>query len=251
MSDDYDTLVSSQTSRFSTIFSNPPSPKDLSPQIVSQVKANPNVACAEALATSLITTAKHSPQSSSILIHALIDALPSTTTIIITDEDAGYTNESFDAIFLSQLSDFLGNALHETQLHIPKQGMVAPTNTVLASAVFSAEAAKHGLIPGRAVYSFARQGLQLPDAMFEEDRKEIVAIGACLQLLIAGKVMVDKWLAASDGIEKITAALESLKEKDVIKYPKAKELLQKTIDQSKTGFANPLHPVDVWKMLFP
>ncbi len=266
MSDDYETQLTPLTSRFENLFRNPP--PELSAQILSTIKSNPGVASAEALASSLLSVVEENPKKSESLILPIAHILPATADIVINDEDAGYNDYPFDHVFVIRLSELLSDTLHETQLHVPKQTVVSPQNTVLAAALFSASAIQHELLNSNHIYAFARQGLQLPDATIEEERKEVVAIGACLQLLVAGNIMKEKWLALSDGLEKVVAALESLKDKNVIKYPKAMDLLevnfippnkvtitknafQKTITEAKGNFSTPLAPAAAWGLLFP
>jgi hypothetical protein len=220
MSDDYEAQLAS---RFENLFRNPPS--ELSAQILSTIKSNPGVASAEALASSLFSVVKENPKRSEALILPIVHILPATADIVINEEGFGYNNYPFGDVFVIHLSELLSDALHETQLHVPKQTVVSPQNTVLAAALFSASAIQHELLNSNHIYAFARQGLRLPDATIEEERKEVVAIGACLQLLVAGNIMIEKWLAHSDGLEKVVEALENLKDKDVIKYPNAVEVL--------------------------
>jgi len=223
MSDAYETQLTLLTSRFDNLFRNPPT--ELSAQILSIIKANPGVASAEALASSLLSVVKENPKRSESLILPIAHILPATADIVVNDEGAGYNDYPFEQVFVIHLSEFLSDALHETQLHVPKQTVVSPQNTVLAAALFSASAIQHGLLNSNHIYAFARQGLRLPDAAIEEERQEVVAVGACLQLLVAGNIMIEKWLAHSDGLEKVVEALENLKDKNVIKYPNAVGLL--------------------------
>jgi len=201
MSDDYEIQLNPLTSRFDDLFRNP-SP-ELSAQIISTIKSNPGFASAEALASSLLSVVKENPKTSEALILPVAHILPATADIVINDEDAGYNDDPFDRVFVIQLSGFLGDALHETQLHASKQTVVSLQNTVLAAALFSACAVKLELLNSSHIYAFTRQGLQLHDATIEDERKEVVAIGACLQLLVAGNIMIEKWLALSDGLERV------------------------------------------------
>ena len=97
----------------------------------------------------------------------------------------------------------------------PKQGEVVPQNTVLSSALFAGSALKNGLLTSKAIYSFVTQGLQFPGATYEEGRKEIVATGACLVLIVAGDIFLEKWMPQG-GVEKVQTALESLKDKNAL-----------------------------------
>lgn len=75
------------------------------------------------------------------------------------------------------------------------------------------------MIGNQGLYAFARQGLQLPNADRELARDEVVAIGSCLQLSVAGAAMMEQWLDSSDGQEAVFQALKGLKERGVITVP--------------------------------
>jgi len=246
MSDDYDSQVSSLTAHFTSLFAYPPA------EVSSTIKASPLLgACSEALAVSLLSSAQANPTSIDALVQPLVRELATTEDLRFTDEEAGYIDTPFNTIFQTDLAEHLSNALHETQLHKPKQTDVIPRNTVLSSALLAGSALRNGLLSSKAIYAFAGQGLQLSGATIEEERKEVVAIGACLLLLVAGDVLLDKWMSESDRLEKVVKALESLKERKITEYPTAVSLLEKTIVAAKNGFTTVTPTADAWKLLFP
>ncbi|KAJ3485790.1 hypothetical protein NLJ89_g11869 [Agrocybe chaxingu] len=185
------------------------------------------------------------------LVVPIVQIKPQANTILVTDEDAGYTDTPFFDLLEIRLSEGLGNELHETQLNKAKQTAVESSNSVLSAALFSASVLQNGLLSSKTIYAFARQGLQLPDERSEEERKEIVAIGTLIQLLVAGKIFVEKQLGLGFGLDKIVAALEALKANRTIQNAKGVDLLEKTIAASKIGFSDPLSPANTWTALFP
>jgi hypothetical protein len=214
MSDyDYDAQYSALLVRFEDIFK---TSSDISVELLSVIKSNPTAAGAEALATSVLDHAQASPQQVDTLVVAINNLLNTlqAQSITITDEDG---SDPFKDVFSSQLSGFLNDRLHETQLHEPKQTLIAASNLTLSAALFSASATKNRLLQNhKATYAFARQGLQLPDATEEQERKEVVALGACLQLSITGAMMIEQWLGKSDGQEAVVQALKGLKARGVV-----------------------------------
>ncbi|KAF8910633.1 hypothetical protein CPB84DRAFT_1743464 [Gymnopilus junonius] len=246
MSDDYDSQVSSLTAQLTSLFTHPPA------EVSSIIKASPILsACSEALAVSLLSSVQSNPASIDALVQPLVRDLATTEDVRFTDEDAGYIDTPFNTVFQIDLAENLSNALHETQLHKPKQTSIIPQNTVLSSAIFAGSALRNGLLSSNAIYAFVGQGLQLPEATIEQERKEVVAIGACLLLLVAGNTLLDKWMSESDRLEKVVKALESLKERGVIGHPTGVTLLERTIDAAKDGFATTVTATDAWKLVFP
>lgn len=213
---DYDAQYSALLVCFEDIFQSFKTSSDISVELFSVIKSNPTTAGAEALATSVLDHAQASPQQVDTLVVAINNLLNTlqAQSITITDEDG---SDPFKDVFSSQLSGFLSDRLHETQLHEPKQTLISASNPTLLAALFSASAIKNRLLQNhKATYAFARQGLQLPDAAEEQERKEVVALGACLQLSITGATMIEQWLDKSDGQEAVVQALKGLKERGVV-----------------------------------
>jgi hypothetical protein len=213
---DYNAQYSALLVRFEDIFQSFKTSSDISVELLSVIKSNPTGAGAEALATSVLDHAQASPQQVDTLVVAinnLLDAVHAQS-IAITDEDG---SGPFKDIFISRLAEFLNDYLQETQLHAPKRTAIAASNLTLLAALFSASATKNRLLERhKGTYAFARQGLQLPDAIEEQERKEVVALGACLQLSITGATMMEQWLGKSDGQEAVVQALKGLKEHGVV-----------------------------------
>jgi len=106
------------------------------------------------------------------------------------------------------------------------------------------------MIGNQGLYAFARQGLQLPNADRELARDEVVAIGSCLQLSVAGAAMMEQWLDSSDGQEAVFQALKGLKERGVITVPAGVRLLDKTIAIAEGTFSQTISPLEAWDILF-
>lgn len=223
--DDYDAQYSALLVLFEDIFQSFKNSSDISVKVLSVVKSHPTAAGAEALATSALNHIQASPQHVDSLVVAIKNLLDTddARSIVISDE---YGSKPFKDVFSSQLAEFLGDRLHETQLHTPIQTAIAASNPTLSAALFSASATKNRLLENyKVTYVFARQGLQLPDATEEQERKEVVALGACLQLSVAGATMMEQWLGKSDGQEAIVQALNGLKERGVVTTSRGLDLL--------------------------
>ncbi len=140
----------------------------------------------------------------------------------------GWINTPFNDVFAIDLGDYLTTTLHELHLYKAKQTVVSPKNTVLSSALLVGSVVRNRLLGPNLVNGFVNQGLQLPsDIPVEKQRREVVSIGACLVLLVAGSVLLDKWREYEPGwLEKVVEALEVLKQKQVVKYPTGLDLLE-------------------------
>ncbi|RDB20105.1 hypothetical protein Hypma_012933 [Hypsizygus marmoreus] len=229
--------------------------KDTS-DLLSIIKSNPTTACAEALAVAITNLAQKRPLEVDALvlpIQALFDAAEAQS-IQVYDYDDGSEPVTFHYVFILHLAEFVKDALHETMLHTPKHTEITPSNPTLATALFSASAIKHGLLANTsAPHNFTRQGLQLPETGFdspgEVERQEVVAIGACLHLYIAGATMKNKLLFKG---EDLLQSLRAIEKKRVISYAPGITLLQHTIIDAEGGFIHSDHfPANVWKELFP
>lgn len=251
MSDyDYDAQYSALLVLFEDIFQSFKNSSDICLKLLSVVKSNPTTAGAEALATSVLNHVRASPQQVDSLVVAIKNLLDTddAQSIVITDE---YGSKPFEDVFSSQLAEFLTDRLHETQLHAPKHTVIAASNPTLSAALFSASATKNRLLEShKATYAFARQGLQLPDATEEQERKEVVALGACLQLSVAGATMIKQWLGKSDGQEAVVQALKGLKERGVVTTSGGLHLLDKTQGIAQDKFSHEISPTEAWSILF-
>ena len=89
---------------------------------------------------------------------------------------------------------------------------------------------RNKLLGSSLINAFVDRGLQLPRATTSigvKNRREVVAIGVCLVLLVAGHVLVSEWNVYDvEMLEKVVKALHLMKEKQVIKYPTGVDLLE-------------------------
>lgn len=167
------------------------------------------------------------------------------------DEDPE-SSADFVYVFILNLSERLKDILGETALGKPKHLLVDPSNPVLAASVLSASLIQSRVLSmPRFAYAFTKQGLKLPDTLQEPEREEIVALGACLHLSIAGKNMLELWLEASDGLGNVVKALKGLDEEDVVKYEKGKLFVKTTITNAEVGFVSRMTAKAAWLSLFP
>ena len=221
MSDDYSDQVSSLTAHFETLFVPPPA------ELLPIIRESPLGACSQALAAALLSSAQANPLSIDNSVQSLVRDLSATEDLCFTDQDAGYADNPVNTVFRIDLADILSDSLHET-LPNPKQTDISHDNTVLSSALFAASPIRNSLLTSTAIYAFVEQGLQFPRATINKEGKEVVAIGACLLLLVAGQVPLHnyKWMADEDRLEKVIKALKVLKEEAVVQYSPAMDLLE-------------------------
>ena len=219
--EEYEAQCSTLSVRFEDVLKSFKNSSDLSVELLSVIKSNPTIPsedCSAILGLAILKHVQAFPQHVDSLVVGIktFIATDDVQAIVTTDE---HESNSFEDVFTWQLAEFIGDRLHETQLHVPKQTVISASNPTLSVALFSASAIKNQLLylesdPG--TYAFARQGLQLPGANIEQERKEVVALGACLQLSVAGATMMGKWLSMSDSQEAVVQALKGLKERGVV-----------------------------------
>ena len=218
MSDNYNDQVSSLKAHFETLFAHPPV------ELSSIIRESPLGPCSEALALAVLSSAQANPFSIDNLVQSLVRDLSATEDLRFTDQDAGYINTPFNIVFQEELADMLSDSL--LTWANSKQTDILHDNTFLSSALFAASAIRNNLVTSSAIDEVVRQGLQFPGATINKEREEVMAIGACLLLLVAGHVLLDKWVAEEDRLEKVIKALEVFKEKAVVQRPSAMDLLE-------------------------
>lgn len=119
--------------------------------------------------------------------------------------------------------------------------------------------------------AYARQGLQLPDTDRGPVRNEVVVIGTCLQLVVAGAAMMEQWLDSSDRLKNVLQALKRLRLlwKSVVLYyygvclldvsdcpsffthsTRTAHLPRKTIVIAEGSFSQDISTVEAWDILF-
>ena len=193
---DYDAQYSALLVRFEDFFQSIKNLSNISAELLSVIKSYPTHACAVALGRSVLKHTQASLEDIDSVVVAVKNLIETdyVKSIMVTSD--GEVSDPFEDVCSWTLGEFLSDLLHETQLHVPKQTVISASNPTLAAALFSASAIKNGLdcVTGSATYAFARQGLQLPEADEEEERKEVVAFGTCLQLSVAGARMMEQWL---------------------------------------------------------
>ena len=218
MFNDYNDQVSSLTAQFKRLFAHPPA------EVSSIIRESPLGACSEALALAVLSSAQANPFSIDNLVQSLVRDLSATEDLRFTDQDAGYIDTPFNTVFREELADILSDSL-QTWPNL-KQTDILHNDTLLSSALFAASAIRNNLVTSSAICTFVEQGLQFPGATINKEREEVVAIGACLLLLVAGQVLLAKLMAEEDRLEKVIKALETLKEKAVVQHPPAIDLLK-------------------------
>ncbi|KAG6835675.1 hypothetical protein H0H93_015844 [Arthromyces matolae] len=218
-------------------------------QIESIVQQNPNTMCTEALADALIEAAKVSPKSIDTFVPA-ISSLQSAFRLIETD----YPGEdpSFLTVLRINLLDTLDTVLFETQLHEPPRTLVDPSNLTITTALLSASGLQHGLVPSYTSASFTYQGLaNTAKDTGHEAAQQVVSIGACLHLVIAGAIVKDKLEKGVTGWDETRSIVQALRNDVVITHPQGRLLLQETISIAQNNFERCLTAGKAWNILFP
>ena len=216
---EYDAQFSQVFERFKDIFKSFKDPSDLGVELLSVIKSYPTHECAIALGRSVLNHTQASLQDIDSVVVAFKNLIETdyVKSILVTSD--GGVSDPFEDVCIWTLCEHLSDLLHETQLHVPKQTVISAGNPTLSAALFSASAIKNRLdcVGGSSTLAFVRQGLQLPKAEEEEERKEVLALGACLQLSVAGATIMEGWLlGSSDSQEAVVLALKGLKERGVI-----------------------------------
>ncbi|KAF8192099.1 hypothetical protein BJ912DRAFT_962824, partial [Pholiota molesta] len=228
-------------------------PAQLSRDIFSVIQAHPTLPCAHALAHSLTSHSEENPKGIHTFVQGtatVFTSYPEASEIIIDEPDAtsGSGPVNFHDELYVTLSDYMTYGLedneHESGLEI------TPSNVTLQTSLLSASVVATGLMEDSSISMiFVREGLRLSNTA-KDERHELLAIAACLQLVTAGAPMVQQGLDMGDSLDDVVEALEKLMEDEVIKHPGGVRLLKATIMLAKNKFAESISPAESWSFLF-
>ncbi|KAF5334005.1 hypothetical protein D9611_015101 [Ephemerocybe angulata] len=247
--DEWDEQRATLVPQIAELFASNKSASELASEIGSIVEEYPTSACTEALASAIVNATHSNPAKADTIIQALV--LHGAAWQAIDIDWAGSPATFYD-VFSVDFLELLKTILFETQLHQPKRTKVEATNLTLSTALLSAAIIKHGLFKAVHVpYGFAYDALKLHGYGSSKSRSEVLAVGACLQLSTAGKLMMERNLEQVFGKEKIVNALKGLKENGTIKHPLGLDLLDDTIENAEADFPRSYSAGDAWAKVFP
>ncbi|KJA24200.1 hypothetical protein HYPSUDRAFT_103318, partial [Hypholoma sublateritium FD-334 SS-4] len=126
---------------------------------------------------------------------------------------------------------------------------LAPSNAFLIAALISGACERTGLCRSPEQRGTVCEGLQFPDyAHAPEGAQEILAVHACLALLVGGAAM---YQAIGWEIGKLGPALKRITEENVIKDENGKKVLQFATQQVESEFTKEVDVAKIWTTLFP
>jgi hypothetical protein len=212
-------------------------PAQLSRDIFSVIQAHPTLACSHALAHSLTSHSEENPKDIYRLVQgtaAVFTSYPEANQIIIDEPEmtsggpAPFHDELYVTL-LEYMSYGLEDNEHESGLEI------TPSNVTLQTSLLSASVVATGLMEDSSISMiFVREGLRLSNTA-KDERHELLAIAACLQLVTAGAPMVQQGLDMGDSLDDVVEALEKLMEDEVIQHPGGVRLLKVFVAHSLRG----------------
>jgi hypothetical protein len=211
-------------------------PAQLSRNIFSVIQAHPTMACAHALAHALTSHSEENPKEIYRLVQgtaAVFTSYPEANEIIIDEPEMTCGGPApFHAELYVELAEYMSYGMEDNQREFGSE--ICPSNVTLQTALLSGSVVATGLMERSICRWFVRDGLRLSN-IDKLERREVLAIAACLQLVTAGALIVSQELDMVDSLDVVVHALEKLKEDKVIQHPRGVPLLEVFVVHSLRG----------------
>jgi len=157
------------------------------------------------------------------------------------------TDEALDKVFRREIYELIRRLIYA-----PAETSILPTNKYIIVSLISGVAIHTNLCNSDAQFAEIAQGLHFPRSnyrqIFSAKEDEIKALGACIQLLVAGPTLYDE----SEGHFIKQEIKERLPEvKQFMKHPTAAKVEEVLREQLANGGGKPLTSCEVWQLMFP
>lgn len=194
---------------------------DPTPQLLELIRAHPELPTIGDIVVIYLELVQQSPSQIDKLTGTLVNLKSSTEFTIAANDRLGKSVPIVTALALNlELNELLSSEL----AHV-KDASVTPSNEHLIASLLSAVAIKYSLCNSTAFSSAVDRGLchQHDTYRFDVATREVLVLGACLQLSMSGSYFCDqKGFDARHAL----GALERIKEVGVVKHPDGQRLLE-------------------------
>ncbi|KIM37504.1 hypothetical protein M413DRAFT_448554 [Hebeloma cylindrosporum] len=229
---------------FCDAFQNP----DPTPKLLELISAHPRGQTITDLVSFYHEFVTKSPTQVNRLAGVMVEIKSSKGfTVVASDNVGNLAQQEIAPVLATELADYLGGFLAEA-----KDTFVTPSNEYLIASLLSATSMIYGLCDSPAQAGAVAHGLQLKDRRHRDapESKEVLVLGMCLQLLVAGSYLYGPTGTDTGKIDVLTA-LQDIKEEGIVKDANGQILLEATVRQAKDGFKADVKDKDAWNILFP
>jgi hypothetical protein len=195
---------------------------DPTPKLLELIRANPELQTITDLVLVYMELVAESPTQIYKFAESLASVRQSTITVAGYDRLGNPAQQNIGHVFNDVFVGF-----HSTDLNDVKDKSVTPSNEFLIASLISAISMKYRFCDSPAQVGGLTRGLQYDDESYGDDvsSREILVLGACLQLLVAGSYLYGP-TGTDVGRVDVLGALERIKTADIVKGPNGQILLE-------------------------
>ncbi|KAF5334943.1 hypothetical protein D9611_010009 [Ephemerocybe angulata] len=205
------------------------------PELLRLLKANPTYPAVVDLLVQYTEAAEEKPSRAEALAGALVRVRDASDAPVIADNTLTH-------YFSRQLAD-----LHTRGLDGDDDDFSA-SNTYLINSLLSGLSFKYGLTSSPDQYGAIQSGL---DVKTRTPLSQVLLIGAVIQLLVAGSIIVPQGTSYWSGAEEIATKLKAQKQNGVIRDKDVGAVLDLAIAHAESGFKTENDVSNVWDTVFP
>lgn len=195
---------------------------DPTPHLLKLIEANPQLPTITLLVYVYMDLVAESPTQIYKYADALASVRKSKITVAGGDRLGNPAQENIRHAFNDVFVGF-----HSFDLDNVKDKSVTPSNEFLVASLISAVSMMYTFCDSPAQVGALLRGLHYDDENYGDDvsSREILVLGACLQLLVAGSYLYGP-KGTDVGRVDVLGALERIKAADIVKDPNGQQLLQ-------------------------
>ncbi len=187
--------------------------KDPTSKLLELIRAHPELSTITVIVIIYIDLAQQSPS----LVDELVDTLVNLKNTKITVGRLSDPTEIAHALNW-ELDDYL-----DSELTSVEDASVSPSNEHLITSLISATTMKYSLCNTDVFLGAVNRGLHYERYSYDVAKREVLVLGACLQLSISGSYF--RGQHGFDSID-ILNVLEKIKNVGVVKHPQGQRLLE-------------------------
>ncbi|KIM34616.1 hypothetical protein M413DRAFT_33156 [Hebeloma cylindrosporum] len=216
--------------------------RDPAPALLELLKAHPTRPAVMGLLAHYAEIAQENPSRANALTLALVAVRDSTDAPLIY-------GDSLAEQFSHELVDIHRCSFDDADnTHQHHKGF-DPTDAFLLSSLLSGLSIKYDLADSSDQRGYLWESLEDTDDW--QPTSEVRVVGACIQLLTSGSIIIQSSKPYVQSANEAAAKLKARKSKGVVKDSNALRVLELAISHAETGFKRENDLDNVWELLFP
>jgi len=215
---------------------------DPAPALLELIKAHPTYSAVIDLLENYTAVAQENPSRANALALALVAVRDSPDAPVIDDE-------SLASLFYYELVDIHRCGFDDADnTHNLNKGF-GPTDPFLLNSLLSGLSIKYNLADCSDQRGYLWESLEDTDDW--QPTSEVRVIGACIQLLTSGSIIMQTSKPYVQSVNEAATKLKARKSKGIVNNANALQVLELAISHAGTGFKKENDIDNVWELLFP